>query len=648
MTINRRRLFALTAAFAASLTGDLMSAGNTPNWQAARNGLTGDPNAVDKAAQINQFLGTHANTTVYAGSAVVAPNYGTPGSYHYGIFPNYHMDTSDYDQPFTMSGASIGRVSIPLVPVGSGADLQVSLCADNAGAPGTVLNTVRIPAQWITSVAGIAALPAQSTYTPTEPEGDGALRLPQFNTMRLGTQGSVPWSSPAFVITPSGLYQAGATYDPVGGYLIEVGGYQSATAGSPSVYTTRWGGGSALEPAVPQGALPYGVVSPGVAVVDGDTVVTLGGFVANVESTNVVSASWDPGTGNIGAWSNQAALPVGLAGSAVAVWGSTLYVLGGQAAGVAVAPVYYATVQNGQITGWNTGPALPVAVANASAAVVGDMLYVVGGLENDGTTTPAVYYAVIYADGSLSSWQPGPSLPTAISNYNGSIGISSAGIVAQGQTSGGTEFPTQTLAIGPTGPGQWQEQNLLEVGVNGICSMFPLGAGQWQFFAFYTPNYGYATVYQVPYISVPLPTSGLTNGATYHILMQQQGGDLNNYLLTWLEDQALPGAPTAQHRTRGGGNWTSYNPGYAIPLSVYDQTPGGQPWHSWDDSGARISTLVYATTPDMRMLGGLESVLAPDGTPVASGWWAEYPGDATGEGFGVPGALFPVTKIHHL
>src|SRR5581483_12012970 len=93
-----------------------------PPWSAARSGLLGDTGAVDASAQINQFLSTHPMTVLYAGNSILMPN-GSGGTAW-----QYHLDSYDLDQPFTMSGTSIGRVVVPLLAVGTGADLVVSLC----------------------------------------------------------------------------------------------------------------------------------------------------------------------------------------------------------------------------------------------------------------------------------------------------------------------------------------------------------------------------------------------------------------------------------------------------------------------------------------------------------------------------------------
>ena len=115
----------------------------TPQWNARHNGLLGDASAMANASDVNQLLGTHMQSEIYQGTAIL-----TPAGSGVNLWA-VDLSRQDADQPFTMSGTSIGRVVIPLLPVGNGADPLVSLCSDNAGVPGTVIQQTRVPASWI-------------------------------------------------------------------------------------------------------------------------------------------------------------------------------------------------------------------------------------------------------------------------------------------------------------------------------------------------------------------------------------------------------------------------------------------------------------------------------------------------------------------
>lgn len=580
----------------------------TPIWQAARAGAVGNTSAMDASAQINQLLGTHGMTPVYQGAAVVTPN-GTGASY----WP-LNLGTTDYDQPFTMSGTSIGRVTVPVLPVGVGADLKVSLCADSAGSPGAVITQARIPAAWITQLAGVDGVAAGST--PFVSTTSLPLSVPQFNTIQSGT-----WTSGTNQSYPSVGSSAlfPNTFLSSGNYLITLGGTNSANAVVANVFTIAYQGGTSIGRPQPAPSLPQALFSAAAAAT-ADTLVCMAGT-GSVKLATVYTASWDPTTGTIGAWSAQANLPQALDSTpgGGAAWGETVYVVGGQNSSAQnLNTVYYATVSNGQITAWNTGPPLPVALSFTSVAVIGNILLVTGGSLANGAPSSATYYAPINADGSLGVWQLGPTSPVPTS---GALVTSPSGIYIIGGFTSPSFTQTndlQALSIGPTGLGAWQRQTFPVTAPSfdtAIYAAFPTATGQTQIFAMSPTLYYSATLTQVPLISVPLPTPGLSNGATYHILLQQRGGDLNDYLAMDTDTSALPA--NALRRARGStGAWTAYSSGQAIPITIYNNALAGglgsQVWHTWEDNGARTSTPIYDTTPDQRLIGVCEATRFAD------------------------------------
>lgn len=91
----------------------------------------------------------------------------------------------------------------------------------------------------------------------------------------------------------------------------------------------------------------------------------------------------------------------------------------------------------------------------------------------------------------------------------------------------------------------------------------------------------------------------------------QQGGDLNDFLSTAVTEATYTGTgPTALTSARGAYAWTAQTAGYGVPIQAFDGAPAGpsaRPLHTWADNGARISTIVQATTPDQRVLGYCEA-----------------------------------------
>lgn len=608
-----------------------------PNSLAARGGVLGDTGAADQSAQINQFLGAHGVTAIYQGNPVLTPTTGRGnGAQDSAGYWTNRLDAYDFDQPFTAASNSIGRVEIPLLPVGTGADLAVTLAQDSSGGPGAPIASVRIPATWITSFASVAGAAGPDTAVQLVATGN-PLAVPAFNSLMFGLGFSAPWASPA----SSGMGTASNPSSTTSGnYFIQIGGWQSGTSGPvvANVFTINWSGGTTLQPATPQPSLPQALSQAAVAAT-ADTLIAAGGNNASGVVSSVYTAGWNPITGTVSSWSQQASLPQGLQAAWAASWGQTVYVVGGQnSGGTPLNTVYWATVTNGQLQNWNTAT-MPVAVNGPMVAVVGNYLIVAGGFTTYPTvTSAAVNYAPINPDGSLGAWRTAPSLPTAVGQVGNDIVATSTGIVIiGGYTGSGYSTAIQSLAFGPAGPGEWQT---LGHGSTADSGIFPVGAGQSRVFSFNANPlvYFYADAFTTPRISVPLPGFGvMTIGNTYHIVMQQIGGDLNNYLRTPVQTSGVfPGSPTYLARPRGTSTWAAQTSGSAIPISIYDQTAVGPPWHLSADNGARISTLVYNTTPDASLIGVAEATAQPapvlNQTPVFTaglGGWTGTGGSLT-------------------
>jgi len=587
----------------------------TPNWSAARAGLLGDNGAVDASAQINQFLGMHAGSEVYQGNAILTPN-GLGGTDW-----TYHLDAYDLAQPFTMSGTAIGRVVLPLLPSGTGADLIVSLYTNNAGVPGTLVTQTRVPASWLVQQAALTAVAGPSNTAPVVQDTGNALAGAGNCAFHIGAWTSVGWSFPS--VSATSLLFPNTNVVLSGNYMVSVGGTTFTGPPVGNVFSYFYDGAT-LGTAVAQPSLPQGLSSAAAAATS-DTIICMGG-VNSVDQATVYTASWD-GAGTVGAWAQQTSLPQAIESttSGAATWNdSYVYLVGGSSGGTTLSTVYWAQTQNGQITSWNSGPPLPIAVTFPSVAVIGNFLVVTGGQNATVTVSASTYYAPINTNGSLGAWQAGPSSPVATS---GGIVAADSGLFIVGGWTVPSFSPTndlQSLSFDSSGPGSWfrgtyngtlPDQSL----VQSMFAIFSSGTDTWQVFDLNPTSYLTATLTRIPVISVPLPATGLTNATTYHIVLSQPGSDLNNY--AWLSDDVdvFPGNPTVLTRATGSTSWSAGASGHAVPLTIYDNSNGtGTPGarnnrvvHTWQDSGARVSTLITTNTPDRRLVGVLDATVQP-------------------------------------
>lgn len=602
-----------------------MATSSTPPWSAARSGLLGDTGAVDASAQVNQLLGTHAGNRIYQGNQILTPT-GNGGNGW-----AYHLDAYDLAQPFTMSGTSIGRVAVPLLASGTGADLVVSLCANNSGQPGNVITQTRVPANWITSLSAVSALAGPSSSTPVTSYTGSLLATASGNALRYSGWQSVAWSPPATGAT-GGLSTAQLAQS--GSYLIFAGGVNAANGNSSAtVATLSWAGGTAVSSTMAGPQLPQPIQEGGLAVTS-DSLCYVGGVVVSGASNTVQStvylASWNASTGAIGNWSVQTSLPSALVSPGIAAYNptDTVYVVGGSTnfapQTALTSTVYYASITGGQITSWATGAQLPLPLADPTVAVVGNTLIVVGGFTTGAAGSTAVYYAPINTStGAPGTWQTGPPVPAGV-YVEGPAAVSSTAIAWPQAFNLGTGFAAQdvfTLGWDTNGPGVWTHQigPITVLNQDQVAGMVTTGSGTYQIFNFQSAAYITASLTSVPMISVPLPTTGLTNGGTYHVLLQQSGSDLNNYLRVMDDFDVFPGNPTALTRPKGSTTWTAATSGHAVPLQIYDNSNGtstqgsanNQVVHTWEDSGGRIGTLVQAPTPDRRLLGLCEATVQP-------------------------------------
>ncbi|WP_430378405.1 hypothetical protein [Streptomyces sp. B1-3] len=538
---------------------------NTPA-SAARNGLSGNLDATNYASQVNQFLGTPQIKFVYRGVPILTPNGST-------FTWATSAATYDYDQPFMLSGTSVGRVFVPVLVNGAGADLLVSLCPDSAGSPDltNVLAQTLVPASWITDLSL-----------------DGPLESSSFANLQYTGSTSTPWLIPAGSPTSNSTVPTVVTSDF---FTILLGGDDNnVDAAVNTVAVCSFDGASFGLPLAGPG-LPRGVVSGG-AMVTADTLVYVGGA-SKLDSSgtaysSVYCASWNPDTGAVGAWSTQTSLPQTVVAPATASSGETVYVIGGftdNTSSTALSTVYSNTVANGAIqAGWQQVSSLPVARGNMFAGVLNGWLVVTGGINASVTVSGATYYAKINTDGSLGSWHAGPTLPVPVygSNYQ-LVTVGDNLCVVSGIDGSSTQQSTiQVLPVlADTGPAAaWRLINDPRLANTYFASGFTLddqGDGDLVVTDIVNNAVYVYSMTPVSLISVPLPASGLTSGATYHVTLHQRptGNPLNDYLQFGAGVGGL--ASTFKYRAVGSaGAWTA-DPSRSILIQVFDQTAGNLP-----------------------------------------------------------------------
>jgi N-acetylneuraminic acid mutarotase len=121
-------------------------------------------------------------------------------------------------------------------------------------------------------------------------------------------------------------------------------------------------------------------------------------------------------------WAQTTSLPDGYSGQSLGYWNGFLYQAGGTSNGNGILDgtnVFYALVYtNGTIGTWNMATPLPDAVCYHAGVVANSFLYILGGYhfnEQMGfVITNTVYYTKINPDGSVGAWQTANPLPDAV------------------------------------------------------------------------------------------------------------------------------------------------------------------------------------------------------------------------------------------
>lgn len=574
---------------------------NTPSGGSAENGFPSNTEAVNHASQLNQFLNTANSQVIYPGTSILVSTPHGPGQIM--TLSSAPPNIQDRSQPFVMpvGKTSIGRVVLPVQPQGAGSDVQFILCPDdgsgnpNLAAP--ITSTV-IPATWMTNLTINGSL---TTDVPP-------LVTTQYNAISLQNNFAFNWSQPA--IGPGGAAQY-ATITTSGLYSILSGGY-SGTAASGTVVTIQSLGGGFISNPTLQPSLPQPVWYHMMCATTSAVFVAGGTDGGNFYKTTW-SASWDPNTGTVGAWTAQASLPNNVMQGSMVSWGDFVYVIGGNAdltPANSYNNVYFANAANGQVQSWTSVTPLPAGLQLTFAAAINGWLVVAGGQSSTGTAQSRTLYARIDSvTGKLGSWFTGPSMPTACYAFASQWNMAwtdEAMCIFSGVMNGGVNYTPlmQSLAVMQNSVANaWWAQDTGDTGVFQVAA-YPHGEpGNWQINVLENTKYLAADTTVVPYLSVPLPATGLTPGNTYHIVVHPRNEDLTNYTQLYV----APSTTFSPYKLRArysNDAWVTQGSGFSFPITIYDNTPGASlPIHLWQDpsgtttnipnQGMAASTFVY-------------------------------------------------------
>lgn len=562
----------------------------TPIWQAPVNGPQSQLDSVDSAGHLNQFFGAHPLSALGTGIPVVRPTTGTQSIFQH-INGSPGLPSADFAQAFTMSGTTIGRVTLPIYAFGNGADLMVTLCPDNSGNPNlfSPIAQVKVPASVIVATGAQTGLENADTVFQTP-----------WNNTQFGSNfaQTIPWVSPAATANGAPSYFSVVTS---GNYSLLLGGFDTtASTASALCFTVQYTGAGNINAPIPQPPLPQATFQAYAAATP-DTVVLAGGTTTSSSVTNVWSASWDSSTGVIGAWSSQTALPVALTNGSAASWGEYVYIVGGNTANTiasSVNTVYVNSVSNSQLGNWTTSTPLPVALSLPFVGVVGNWIVVAGGVDTTNTCRSETYYAPISSDGSLGAWRNGPSLfqavDAAIAGWCFGVTDSSIIIYAGSTTGGGLGSYVQQLSVGPSGVANaW---NVMRTNNGGFraSSAFTDGNGVWYLMCYNINNTAEQNLFlATPTLSVPLYASGLSNGTQYWIVLQEiKAVSDSDYLGLGVSVNAY--SVDAKQSPRNQNSWSTYFSNYSVPLTIYDDSFPQAHYHLVEDlSTANTNSALY-------------------------------------------------------
>ncbi|MEI9914395.1 MAG: hypothetical protein WDN66_05495 [Candidatus Saccharibacteria bacterium] len=243
----------------------------------------------------------------------------------------------------------------------------------------------------------------------------------------------------------------------------------------------------------------------------------IGGSVGGSPVTTVDYAKFNS-NGTIGSWTATSTLPLIRADASAAAYNGYIYEIGGFNNSGSVNTVYYAPVNaDGTLGSWNTTTVLPSATQYQTSVEYNGYLYLIGGFS--GGSTQTVDYAPINPNGTLGSWAATASLPTGVQAgssavYNGYIYEFGGYNVGSGNTVN-TAYYAPIYANGSLGT--WQSltnlsantQDESSVAYNGVIYVIGGDNGVSN-----STTVNYAAIRPAGYLSTAVATTGLPT-ATY-------------------------------------------------------------------------------------------------------------------------------------
>lgn len=159
------------------------------------------------------------------------------------------------------------------------------------------------------------------------------------------------------------------------------------------------------------------------AAVMGDYLYVLGGSNASTGApdTSVVMAPLDAAGKVSGEWRTTTPLPGPryYINNSTLVLNDVVYVFGGARAALGSdtslnTAVWSRPLPNGHLTPWQESEPFGEGLIAASAVSTPGFIHVLGGKNNRNQISTQVWSNPVYADGSLSRWEPGPQLPVPL------------------------------------------------------------------------------------------------------------------------------------------------------------------------------------------------------------------------------------------
>jgi hypothetical protein len=573
-----------------------------PSWNAPFNPQT---SAQDN---LNQLLLTHSVNTLYDGVRVDDLN--TAHTSWVSLFNSQTGANWLVGGAFDLTGTNIGRIEIPIqLPSTEATSCDVAVQLWDANRTTLIAQTV-IPADILTRCAGV--------------NGADVSQLLRFQQDALGTYTTSAQSlvtkvydfasaaAPSNTLIIGGVTVPGIPADAIS--QVQIGQFDS----SKGDYTS-WNIGPAY---------PLNIYDAQAEYMNG-YVYVMGGFVGpgGTPCVNVYSAAFADDTSVLSQWQAQAGLPQtnGVSGQASCNDGTTLYTLGGYDGTSAQTGIWYTQPSNGNISAWSVA-SLPEAAIHPFACCLNGYLIVFGYRPDTSFTNTSrkVWYAKIDPSvngGAPASWLRGPDLPAAISAFNGIVFGNSITVFGGDAPTGNQLSQVYTISFNSGLWGKWARLSdlppftatdttiksvVMDLGgsnsfvtTDGSIAYVSILTGATNNYDAKAPTSIIATSTPVPYISVPMPVSGLTNGARYWVLLRP------------LEENPV-NAPQVSYSSYGPGTGSRFTAqcygtetfnslgvgtfvlqAGSLNLRVYDQSATGRLLNTSEDHGAKWTWIVY-------------------------------------------------------